>query len=112
MWPFGHLALAQSSPEEMNATLIRAAKSGNTQGARQVMAFGASVNAEDENGVTVLMWASGDGNIELMKLLLDKGASLAAKDKDGHTALDRATANGRSEAAKLLQKAARRTGKP
>jgi len=110
--PGGRLAAGQSSPEEMNAALIRAAKAGNTQGARQVMAFGASANAQDENGVTVLMWASEGGNIELMKLLLDKGASTTPTDKDGHTALDRAKSNGRIEAAKLLQKAASAKPKP
>jgi ankyrin repeat protein len=108
---WGRLAPGQSSPEEMNAALIQAAKAGNTQGARQVMAFGASVDAKDENDVTVLMWASDGGNIELMKLLLAKGANTNAKDKDGQTALDRAKAHGKTEAAKLLL-AARRTNKP
>jgi ankyrin repeat protein len=100
---WGHLAAGQSSPEEMNAALIRAAKEGNTQGARQVIPFGASVDAKDDNGVTVLMWAVNDGNIELMKFLLDKGANINAVDKDGHTALDRAKASGQTRAAKLLR---------
>jgi ankyrin repeat protein len=108
---WGHLAIGQSSHEEMNASLIQAAKEGNTQGARQVIPFGASVDAKDDNGVTVLMWAVNDGNTELMKFLLDKGANMNAVDKDGHTALDRAKASGQTKAAKLLRDTAIAQGK-
>lgn len=107
----GHLAAAQVSREELNVQLIEAAKTGNTAAAQQVLPFGASVDAKDENGVTALMWAAGNGNIGVMKLLLGKGANIGAKDKDGHTALDRAKANGRTEAANMLRKAASVQGK-
>ena len=108
----GHLAAGQVSRDELNAELIQAAKDGNTAAAQQVLPFGASADAKDENGVTALMWAVGNGNIGVMKLLLNKGANIGAKDKDGHTALDRAKANGRTEAAKLLRKAASVQEKP
>ena len=75
------------------------------------MAFGASANAKDDSGVTVLMWAVNDGNTELMKLLLDKGANINAVDKDGHTALNRAKASGQTKAAKLLRDTAIAQGK-
>jgi ankyrin repeat protein len=106
------LAAGQVSPDELNVQLIGDAKTGNTTGAKTVLAFGANVDAKDENGVTALMWAAGNGNTELMKLLLDKGANINAKDKDGHTALDRAKANGQTKAAKLLRETASAQGKP
>ena len=102
----GRLAAGQVSHEELNVQLIEAAKTGNTQAARQVFPFGASPDAKDENGVTALMWAAGNGKIEMIKFLLDKGADFTAKDKDGHTALDRAKANGQIEAAKVLRRTA------
>jgi hypothetical protein len=53
----GHLAAGQVSRDELNAELIQAAKDGNTAAAQQVLPFGASADAKDENGVTALMWA-------------------------------------------------------
>jgi hypothetical protein len=50
----GHLAAGQVSRDELNAELIQAAKDGNTAAAQQVLPFGASADAKDENGVTAL----------------------------------------------------------
>jgi ankyrin repeat protein len=55
-----------------------------------LLAKGANVNAKDDKGKTVLMWAIDpqlSGSIEKVQALLEKGADVAAKDNDGKTPL-------------------------
>ena len=48
---------------------------------------GADVDARDEFGRTVLMWAAGNGTPENIKVLLDAGADLNVRTWEGGTAL-------------------------
>ena len=53
--------------------------------------FGADVNAKDENGVTVLMFAAkNNSNPEIIRVLLSAGADVFAEDKYSKTAYDHA----------------------
>ena len=55
-----------------------------------LLAKGANVNAKDNEGKTVLMWAVDpqlSGSIEKVQALLEKGADVNAKDNNGRTAL-------------------------
>ena len=49
---------------------------------------GADVNAADNNGKTVLMYAAAGGDIGKVRLLIDAGAKTGAKTQDGKTAAD------------------------
>ncbi|MBR1437053.1 MAG: ankyrin repeat domain-containing protein, partial [Synergistaceae bacterium] len=63
---------------------------------------GANVQAVDERGGTVLMYAASRSEPEILKLLLDNGAEINAQDESGITALMLAVRSNSSEAIKLL----------
>jgi ankyrin repeat protein len=48
---------------------------------------GADINAQDERGMTALMWAAHMGDPEMTRLLISKGAKLNIRNNDGFTAL-------------------------
>ncbi len=54
---------------------------------RLLLKQGADVNARDEDGKTVLMYACDYGLIDIARMLLEYGANVNAKDKYGGTAL-------------------------
>eukprot|EP00235_Prasinoderma_singulare_P005100 CAMPEP_0119161000 /NCGR_PEP_ID=MMETSP1315-20130426/901_1 /TAXON_ID=676789 /ORGANISM="Prasinoderma singularis, Strain RCC927" /LENGTH=180 /DNA_ID=CAMNT_0007153689 /DNA_START=45 /DNA_END=584 /DNA_ORIENTATION=- len=69
-----------------------AGKSGNVAVVRRVLAEGADVNEEDENGKTALMWAAFfDDREEVVRELLEAGAAPNKRDQLGRTALHEAT---------------------
>lgn len=51
------------------------------------MAFGAPVDAKNDEGRTPLTIATREGSIEIMELLISKGANLKATDSKGHNLL-------------------------
>ena len=53
-----------------------AALEGHTKVAKVLLAKGADVNAEDEQGGTLLQWAALGGSVETATLLLDSGADV------------------------------------
>ena len=84
--------------EEALGELLREAvrcipgKSGNVAVVRRVLAEGADVNEEDENGKTALMWAAFlDDREEVVRVLLEAGAAPNKRDQLGRTALHQAT---------------------
>ena len=55
---------------------------------KQALKNGESVDAEDESGLTALMWAAHAGRLSTAKYLMSQGAELARKDDaTGFTAL-------------------------
>lgn len=65
---------------------------------------GANVNAKDENGRTVLMYAAGfNNNIELVKVLIDAGADINARDKYGATLIKFVELCGNHEMSRFLR---------
>ena len=68
-----------------------------------LIANGADVNAVDEYGYTVLMWAAYEG--KAVSNLITAGADLETTDKNGWTALMMASEMGRIESAKELLEA-------
>ena len=72
--------------EDLNETLLNAAKEGQTETVQALIAKGADVNAKEKNGWTALIRAAKKGHIDIVKALLEAGADVNAKDKMGGTA--------------------------
>ena len=67
-----------------------------------LLAAGADVTAQDENGVSSLMWSAGAGRRDIVQPLLDAGADKTLRDNEGATAADRAQCEGHQEIVSLL----------
>lgn len=89
----------ETAPGSGVTNLMTASYDGNEARVRALIGFGANVNAKDNRGRTVLMYAAGadEPSATVVKLLLDSGADPAAKDVRGDTALDLARQRGRKE---------------
>jgi ankyrin repeat protein len=71
--------------------------------ARQLIESGASLNVQDQNKRTPLIWAVKSGSkLEMAKFLVERGANLDVQDENGKTALIWALERGNIEAAKFL----------
>ena len=64
-----------------------------------------ALNAKDDNGKTVLMWAANNDREDALKVLIKAGADIHSKDNDGKTALALASMNGNTEVVEKLIKA-------
>jgi ankyrin repeat protein len=62
-----------------------------------LIAKGAAVNHQDEDGATALMYAARNGDTEAVNALLRNGASVNLADNDGETALMKAAASSCNE---------------
>jgi ankyrin len=97
--------------------LARAAKGGDVDVVRLLLAHGANPSLPTVQGVTPMMMAAGTGYsgrdsrgryqteeqaIEIIKLLLDAGADINQKANDGGTVLHGAAGRGRTEVVNLL----------
>ena len=81
---------------------LQAVKSGDVAEVKRLIEAGADVNAQSNNGYTVLMAASQYGQLEVCKLLIEKGAEVNTGPWDGRTALILASKEGHKEVAQLL----------
>jgi hypothetical protein len=87
------------------ARLIEAVRSGDRAAVEEIVAGGADLNEQDENGWTPLNWAAGRGDVGVVKLLLDKGAEVFKVGRDQRTPYMIALAAGQQETARLLREA-------
>jgi len=71
------VAMAQTGND---AALILAAKHGEVNVVRQLLAEGARINARDKNGRTALMAVTRRNYVEVARLLIREGADVNAKD--------------------------------
>ena len=68
--------------------LFQAVKNFDYDEVKKLIEEGADVNARDNRGFTVLIWASAWRQTEIVKLLIEAGADVNAKaDMNGQTAL-------------------------
>ena len=72
---------------------------------KKLIEAGADVNAQNNEGWTVLMLASYFGHPEVAKLLVESGADVNAQNNEGVTALILALEGGHPEVAQLLMEA-------
>jgi ankyrin repeat protein len=74
----------------------------NKERVEKLLARGADVTAQDNDGDTALHGAAQTGNVEIIRMLLDKGANPNVKNRVGGTPLMWAAVYGNAEAVRLL----------
>jgi len=84
--------------------LIYAAAENRLGVARLLIGRGAEVNAETENGTTVLMMAARGGHLQMLLLLLEHGADPNRKSRDGVTALSHARVQEHRDLVEVLER--------
>ncbi|GBF91654.1 hypothetical protein Rsub_03958 [Raphidocelis subcapitata] len=82
--------------------LLSAASEGDASKLRELIAEGANVDEQDEEGRTALHFAAGYGELECARLLVDAGASVDLVDHNKNTALHYAAGYGQADSVKLL----------
>ena len=53
---------------------MTAARTGDIEPVKALLARGADVNAEEADGQTALMWAAAEGHVDVVRALLEAGA--------------------------------------
>jgi hypothetical protein len=93
-------ALAQN----VNDDLIAAAKRGDAESVKALLAKGADANAKTRYNQTPLMFAAEKGHLEIVKILIEAGADVNTMDTfyKFFTALYGAASKGHAEVVKLL----------
>lgn len=93
--------------------LHHACRAGSEAAASVLLAAGAEVNCQDDEGVTPLMLACGRNEWQLVSLLLERGGDPALRDAGGCTALMYAANHGpSSDGAEARQVMMKRGGQP
>jgi ankyrin len=72
--PHGHPGYNRAIPYGNNTPLMFAARSGDLESARLLVAAGANVNDVDAWGVSVMVLAAHSGFVDLVEFLLERGA--------------------------------------
>ena len=90
--------------EDLDAVIHSACSVGDSASVKELLEYGASVNAVDEHGLSCLHVASESGHVATMAVLLDAkpAADVNAVDRRGQTSLHRAVHVGQHEATALL----------
>ena len=94
---------------QQTQTLHEAAKKGDADAARALIAAGEDVKAGNKNGQTPLHLAAGHGHVELIRMLTEAGADVNAKDNAGSTPLHTAAKAGYAPAKRLARTLLRNT---
>jgi uncharacterized protein len=89
----------------MDPVWERAAKDGDAGAVRELLHFGADVDARDRYGQTALMLAAHAGHVAVVERLLAAGADMDVTAKYGLSALMLAVLAGHVEVARLLARA-------
>jgi hypothetical protein len=90
---------------DSGAELVAAARKGQTDRVKTLLAKGANVESQDKDGRTPLMWAARNGHADTVTLLLESGAKPDDRDRQGWTAFGLAvlsSADGRAAVLKAL----------
>ena len=102
-------AFSKGAPPELLsvAMTLLAPPLGDARMVKTMLDRGASANAQDPNGNTILMLAASSGAmpVDIVKTLIDHGAEVNAKNPDGMTALDLAKRHGHTPVVDVLVQA-------
>lgn len=98
----GALANWRASGKARLTPLHWAARHGNAELVRLLLAHGAVLEAKSASELTALGCAASSGNVEVVRLLLDSGADLEARDEDEFSPFLFAAASGHPEVLRLL----------
>lgn len=82
--------------------LMMCVADGNKSRVQELAAVKASINMQDLNGATALMYAAKNGQIEIIQCLLANGADCSIKTDKGSLAIDFAKRGGHKDIARLL----------
>lgn len=96
---------ANSTKEDvtsMNATLILAAESGDTNTVLQMIKDGAGINAKDDGGRTPILAATHGNKVDTVRVLIEAGADIHLQDNKLDNPFLYAGAEGMLEIVKLL----------
>jgi ankyrin repeat protein len=74
--------------------LIRAAKKGDAEKLRGLIAAGVTVDSVDENGWTPLAWAVKNRHADIARVLIDAGANAEHESRNGWTPMALAVKSG------------------
>ena len=99
--PHGHPDYNRAIPHGHDTALLFAARVGDLESARLLLAAGANVNDADAWGVSAMMLAAHSGFADLVELLLDRGADANAA-APGFAALHEAIARRDERLVRLL----------
>ncbi len=98
--PAGPAPAPQRDP---GAALLEAARQGDLESVRELLAAGADVDAPNRYGATALFFAADRGHLDVVRELVDAGASLAIADRFYQmTPLSRAAGSGHREVVLFL----------
>jgi ankyrin repeat protein len=96
------MVISPGKQKRLNRMILDAARSGNTKRAERLMKAGASIETQERDGTTALMWSATNGHAQTCKILLEHNADIEAKYKNGTTALMWSARNGKTETCALL----------
>lgn len=88
-----------------NTSLIEAVRAGQLDQVKELIAGGADVNQQGEQGWTPLNWAAGRGDLEMVTSLVGSGADVFKVGRDLRTPYMIALAAGHAETARFLRQA-------
>ena len=83
--------------------LHEAAKSGDLEDVRELLAQGVSVHSTNSEGATPLHWAAFKGHVDVARELLKQGANVNATTKKGSTPLRLATTHKKTDMMAFLK---------
>ena len=92
------------SESALQTALVNAAREGDEEMIKRVLAAGAKVNQVDFNGIGMpaIHWAAWKGHAGVVKLLIEKGSRVDIEDGNGRQPLHWAVMNGGMEVPRLL----------